>query len=610
MTRIGRHSALLVLSFAGISLLATSALAAEVELSQSVDRTEVGDEDTFRLTITSSAGGADDIRPGVTDDFEILSRSTSTQMSFSMGTGSPGMRKTTRYTLILRANKTGKVMIPPSELRVNGKVYRTEAITMTVKKGHLGNAPPPQAQRGSRLPGFPGFPGFPDGDEDSAFPFPDMDIPRSDSDLFLQAALDKDEVYVGEQVVFSIYLMSRVDLTSVDQLTLPKLDGVWTEEIDSPTQLAGEQRIVDGVPYRAYLLKRRALFPMKPGTLDIGRVEADVTTGFVFAGHRIHRKSKPLSLDVKPLPPGAPPNFAPSNVGSFNLSVNADKTTMALGQPATVRVTLEGSGNVRNVTLPKLTGSSALKVYDPTPSEKIQTPKGRVEGRRTTEYLVMPQQTGTFTLPSLSFPYFDPKTGQYDVATSDPITLTIEGGAVAAAPDTTLGKNVLSGGGLRPLRIHPEWGHPAIPVWRRPVFLASVAVPFAAWLAFALVGMFRSRLRNESVEDVQRKRTRAARGRLTQAHQLKDSPDSAAFYGEVEKGLLGFFEAKLGQPLGGLRRDALMEVLAQHGLSQDRRTRIARVLEACDVGRFAPGASNAARDKVLDDAARAMEEGQ
>jgi len=603
MRRIGR--ALTV----GLVLLSPVALAAEVEFSQSVDRTEVGDQDTFRLTIVASAGGADDIRPGLNDDFEVLSRSTSTQMSFSMGSGSPGMRRTTRYTLVLRANKTGKLTLPPAELRVNGKVYKTQPIELTVKPGRLGGSAPSQAQRPSRFPGFPGFPGFPDDEEGGGFPFPDMDIPRNDSDLFLQAALDKEEVFVGEQATFSVYLMSRVDLTSVDQLTLPKLDGVWTEELDSPTQLAGEQRIIDGVLYRAYLLKRRALFPMKPGTLDIGRVEADVTTGFLFAGHRIHRKSRPLTLHVKALPEGAPPGFAPSNVGRWTLSVESEETTVKLGEPATVRVTLEGAGNLRNITLPRLTGPEPLKIYDPTPSDKIGTSRGRVEGRRTTEYLVMPQQTGTFTLPTLSFPYFDPKRGEYDIAQSEPITLTVEPGSGAvAADDGSHPKNVLSGGGLRPLRDRSDVERAGKPWWRTVPFWVVTALPAATWLALALVGLMRKRLAEESPEEAQRKKTRAARARLSEAHKLKDSQDGAAFYGEVEKGLLAYFEGNFGRPLRGLRRDALMDVFVQQGISADRRARIARVLDACEVGRFAPGSSTAGRDQILQDAVDAMEE--
>ena len=36
-------------------------------------------------------------------------------------------------------------------------------------------------------------------------------IPRGDSDLFLRASLDRDNVYVGEQVTLSLYIYSRVD---------------------------------------------------------------------------------------------------------------------------------------------------------------------------------------------------------------------------------------------------------------------------------------------------------------------------------------------------------------------------------------------------------------
>src|SRR5262249_56746375 len=146
------------------------------------------------------------------------------------------------------------------------------------------------------------MPGF-DEDEDG---FPAIDVPRSDSDLFLRSSLDADEVYVGEQVTLSIYVFSRVDLSSVDAVNLPKLDGFWSEELDSPSQLSGEHKVLNGVPYRAYLLKRRALFPMKPGAMSIAAAEADITTGFLFAGRRVQLTGKELLLKVKPLTPGAP----------------------------------------------------------------------------------------------------------------------------------------------------------------------------------------------------------------------------------------------------------------------------------------------------------------
>jgi hypothetical protein len=609
MRRTGRHIARVAL--VGWLVAAGVALAANVELSQSVDRTELGDEDTFRLTVSLSGGDPDDLVLPRSEDFEVLSRQSRTQMSIQMGGGRTGMQRTTVYTLVMRANRTGKLTLPPSEIRVGNKMVRSEAITLTVKKGRLG-PPPGQAQRPPRsgfpgFPGFPSFPGFPEDDEPGGPGFPDMDIPRSDSDLFLQASLDKGQVYVGEQVTFSVYLMSRVDLSSVDQLSLPKMDGFWTEEMESPTQLAGEQKVIDGVPYRAYLLKRRAIFPMRPGKVDIGRVEADVTTGFMFAGHRIHRKSKALVLDVKPLPPGAPPGFAPSNVGQWQVSVQVADPKVALGQPATVRVVLGGVGNIRNITPPKLTGPLQVKIYDPTPSEQVTTQRGRVEGRRVNEYLVMANQTGTFTLPPVSFPYFDPRTGEYQVTQSDPLTLTIEpGSGVSQSSPNAPAKNVLSGGGLRPLRPRARFEGPPIPPWRQSWFAPSVLTPMAAWLAFALTGFLRRRWATEA-EDVRKQRAKAALARLSEARKLESAGTPAQFYGEVEKALVGYLEATMGVPLGGLRREALLETLARSQVSEQARQRVARVLDACDVGRFAPGASDGNRRQVLDDAAKAME---
>ena len=49
---------------------------------------------------------------------------------------------------------------------------------------------------------------------------------------------------------------------------------------------------------------------------------------------------------------------------------------------ATVKVILEGAGNVKNVTPPKLEAPAALKVYDPTTSDKVVPNKWRIQGRR------------------------------------------------------------------------------------------------------------------------------------------------------------------------------------------------------------------------------------
>src|SRR6266851_3696794 len=67
-------------------LLAASSFADEVEFYQTVDRNEVGLEDTVRLTVTSvNAPGSAEVRLPSSNDFEILSQSQSSQTSFQLG---------------------------------------------------------------------------------------------------------------------------------------------------------------------------------------------------------------------------------------------------------------------------------------------------------------------------------------------------------------------------------------------------------------------------------------------------------------------------------------------------------------------------------------------
>jgi hypothetical protein len=599
-----------------LALLATApAWADEIQFYMTADRTEVGSEDAFRVTVVSvDAPPNAQVKLPESDDFEILSSSRSSQRSISLSGGGPAViQDITRYTLVVRASRAGRLRLPPAELRASGKTYRTEPLEISVKTGRLG---PPQGQANS------GQPSLPDPFRNAPDPFEDAEedrpiIPRGDSDLFLRSSLDRDDVYVGEQVTLSLYIYSRVDLSSVDSVTMPKLEGFWTEEVESPTQLSGEQKVVDGIPYRAYLLRRRALFPVKPGTMSITPAEADITTGFLFAGHRVHRVSNALKVKVRPLPPNGPPGMSNANVGTWRLSMDVSQTRVELGQPVTVKVILEGVGNVKNVTPPKLTGPAALKIYDPTTTDKVAPQRNRVQGQRVLEYLVMPQRTGTFTLPALEFPYFDPRARSYEVARTDPVTITVEAGAggVSALPSSPAQvadaaneqKNVLTAGGLRPVRYQARFVAPSEPPWKRGFFLPAVLAPLGLLLGVALIGGVRGRLASRTEADRGRQQAKAARKRLAEAEKLKAGGDVGAFYAEVEKALHGFLEARLGVPVGGLTRELLAERMTAAGADAERRSKVLFVLEACDFGRYGGGGNPAERQKVMDAAEAAME---
>jgi hypothetical protein len=602
-------------------LAAGLARAQGLEFYQTVDRDEVGLEDTFRLTVVlqNAPRGAKLELPEF-DDFEVLSRTPVDQTSISVTGAGTQILRITKWVIVLRARKVGRLTIGASTLDANGERHVAKPVQVTVKRGTLS---PPQPQAGRQPPGthdpFQDLlgQGFGGGLPDPSRLFPDPEIPRSDSDLFLRTYLDSKEAFVGQQVNMSVYLFSRVDVASVESVTFPQLEGFWSEDIDSPTNLTSEQRVLNGVPYRAYLLKRKALFPMRAGTVEVNPVQAEISTGYLFAGHKVNRKGNKVSLEVKPLPAGAPKGFSATNVGRWKLSVDVTPVEVSLGEPVTVKVSLEGRGNVKNAPLPRLEAPAAFRTYEPTTTDRISTRNGVYGGRRTQEYIAMPTQTGTFTFPELTFPYFDPETRQYAVARTEPVTVRVSpgkggapatGASAATAADASGPKNVLTSDGIHPVRHGVALASPGPPAWRERWFLPALLSPVGLWAALGLFGAARSRLGREDEGVTRKKKAKAARRRLLAAEKLRQADSAEAFFAEVERALYGLLEARFGEPLNGLTHDALSSRLAEKGVPEEARAKVRGVLEACELGRFAPGGPDlAARDRLLDEAEAALE---
>jgi len=597
------------------ALLAAPALA-DVEFHMSADRTKVGTEDTFRVDIV--VGNAPEgavVQFPAPADFEVLSRSQSTQMSYSVGPGGAGVvRNLQKYTLVMRANRPGRLTIPPAGLQTASKTYKTEPITIDAVKGRLApDRPPPPRQPQSPFGFPPGFP-FPDindpfGDE----PLDEPRAPRGESDLFLRAAVDKSEVYVGEQVMLSLYIYSRMDLMSVDTVTMPKLEGFWTQDFKSPTELRPEDAVLNGVRYRRYLLRQKALFPMKAGEFTVEAAAADITTGVYFAGSRVHKVGNPVTIKARPLPPGGNGSTV---VGRWRLSREATTTEVVLGDPVQMKLVLEGRGNLQAVQLPPLEVPPGLKAFDPETTDKPSSTQGQIGGQRVVDYVLVPQQTGTFTLPGVTLPYFDPEAHRWEEARVDPVTITVRPAANGAtamgvgptplSPDGP--KNQLVAGGLKSLRHTAHFEAPRATLWSQRWFLPAALGPLALALLLGVVGFVRGALGTKSPAALKKQQARAARRRLAAASKLSKAGPAADFYAEVERALNAFLDAKLGAPVTGLTRVELDARLAEHGVPEDERKRVLGVFESCDLGRYAPGMADlASRKKALDDAAAAME---
>ena len=214
--------------------------------------------------------------------------------------------------------------------------------------------------------------------------------PNDDRDLFVIGEVDQTQPYVNEQITYTFTFLRRVQVYEGTRYTPPATTGFWSEEIDTtdPTEVT-----IEGRRYIAERV-RTALFPTGPGDFSIGEAKLTTTVaesrqrrrdpfdifggdpfGFLRTGREMQLKSDPIRVHVKPLPQeGKPADFCGA-VGQFTLRATTDRTDLQAGDPVTLKVSLNGEGNIRGVSTPDLSTLEGFKVYESQSSETSRARK-------------------------------------------------------------------------------------------------------------------------------------------------------------------------------------------------------------------------------------------
>src|SRR5438105_7887627 len=136
--------------------------------------------------------------------------------------------------------------------------------------------------------------------------------------------------------------------------------------------------------------------------------------------------SDPVAFEVKPLPPNAPASFSGA-IGNFTMTTEAKPKSVQVGDPRTITSTISGRGNFDRVNAPALEDEHGWHKYPPSSKFKQDDEVG-ISGTKTFEMVLSPNEKKQ-SLPLLAFSYFDPVKERYMTLHSDPIAITVQGGA-------------------------------------------------------------------------------------------------------------------------------------------------------------------------------------
>lgn len=591
-------------------LLIVPAIAKAQSFEASVDNNTVGLNDRFQVTFTfegSDINSLSDFSPPNFEGFIVLSGpNQSTSMQIINGAVSASLA----YSFYLQPKNTGKFTIGSASIKYKGNKYKTNPLTIQVQKG---SSVPNTAQNNSNNSNNSGI----SNDEIA-------------KNVFVRATADKQKAFMGEQVTVTYKLYTRLSIASQMSISkLPQYPGFWAEEIETTNNISFTTENYDGKKYRVGILKKVALFPTQTGEQNVTPFELDVPVQvqkkrsnnvfddffndpFFGMGETINytAKSNSLKISVVPLPSNGVPDSFNGSVGSFSMNSQIDKRQTKTNEPVTLKLTIDGTGNISLLDMPEIQLPAGFEKYEPKVEEQINR-TGKISGKKTAEYLVVPRDAGRKEIPPVKFSYFDINKKSYVTLSTPSYPIDVQQGTGVSSSEYADKEDIkLLGNDIRYIKTDMENLHPTGNfVFNNFGFWAAIGFPLI--LTVALVSWRRREDKlagNIQLMKYQRAQ-KVARLRLKQAKILMESKEHNAFYSEISLALFGYLEDKLHIPKSELSVEKASSELKKRGLNDGIVTEFERVANKCEFIRFAPKKSeSAAMNEIYDELSHTITE--
>lgn len=555
--------------------------------------------DQFRLEFTVNTHNAKRfLAPSITKGFDVLSGPQSSVFnSTQIINGKVSSVRSITYTYILMAREPGEYVIPAASIEVEGKKLFSNAIKVKVlppdqsgsQNTNQGTASSSRSQvAGSRI---------------------------TDKDLFITATANKTKVHEQEAILLTYKVYTLVNLRQLYG-KMPDLKGFHTQEVELPQKKEFTLEHYKGRNYNTTVWSQYVLFPQQTGKLEIPSITFDGVVAqqtisddpfdaFFNGGGYVEVKKKivtpKLTINVQPLS-GKPSNFSGA-VGEFSLTSSINATEVKTNDAVTVKLTLNGVGNMKLIGTPELKFPQDFEIYDPKVTDDYELTNKGLSGSKTFEYLAIPRHAGKFTIPAVEFTYFDLKSNSFKTLKTQSYELKVakgQGNADQVISDFTNKESVkVLGKDIRFIKLGETSLQP-----KGQFFFGTTAywmwyiIPLIVFVVFVV--LYRNQAKeNANVAKVKTKKAnKVATKRMKLAGKLLAENKKNEFYDEVLKALWGYISDKLSIPVSKLSKDNIEAELAGYGVTEDLIKEFIGALNECEFARYAPGDENEAMDKV------------
>ena len=548
----------------------------------------------FSITyVLSNASGSGFKSPNVGGCKLLYGPSVSQMSSFSSVNGKNTSSSSESYTMTYRAEKAGTYTVGAASVNVGGKTYTTKPFTLEV-------LPPDKSASG--------------GNQSQSVQVYDVDTQTPDksvgkNDVFVRIILSKSKAYEQEGILCTIKLYTKYNIQQFMPTLQPSFDGFISQELPITSSINRIENY-NGENYMVADLKQCILFPQRSGTLTITSGNYDLTViqyqtvrsgmfGMMMrtpVEKEIKVSSNKATINIVPLPEPKPADFCGA-VGTFSVSTRMLNDNLKTNEAGTLRLTINGNGNLKNIQTPKIAFPSQFDVYDPQTTVDANPSGDHLTGTVTIDYAFVPQYVGKFEIPATSFSYFDPVKNKYE-------RISINGYELDVAKGSSSSSSAPAGLTQRKDIIHIKTGDLSLAnghimfvnTWW---YLLWYIVPL---VIFCTILFYYRKLIKERANVALMKTKRAnkvANKRLKNARQLMSKNKHDAFFEEMLRALWGYFSDKLTIPVSELNRDNIFLELSKYGVTENVCNDIIGLLDDCEFARYAKSEENGSDMSVV-----------
>ncbi len=274
--------------------------------------------------------------------------------------------------------------------------------------------------------------------------------------LFLKLSINKSSCVVGEPLVATFKLYSRLQSKS-NIIKNPGFYGFSVYDMINVNDQEQSQEKLNGHWFDVHTVLKVQLYPLQPGTFTIDpmevanevefsrsivnrKTEQEVTENMYGAGvdedenksdknaevYKVNIRTNPVTVKVRPLPvKNAADTFAGA-VGNFSITAFVEKDSVSRNEEDSLIITVSGAGNFQRVGSPLVNWPKDIEFFEPSVKDTLDKQQVPLTGERRFRYIFLSNKPGRYTIPPVSFSFFDLNTKSYKTVLSKALTVFVK----------------------------------------------------------------------------------------------------------------------------------------------------------------------------------------